>query len=114
MGESHYQDALLAVCGARRGDPVAYECLAALVPEPSNPHDPNAAMVQVDARLVAYLSRADAVAYRPAVQAAAASRQVIVCHARIAGRGRESDTPNLGIFLKLPNPREALAEIQSN
>lgn len=112
VGESNYQDALLGVCGARRGNAVAYDCIAVLVPEPSNSYDRNAVMVQVDGNLVAYLSREDAVAYRPAVQAAAASGRVIACNARIAGRGRGGGTLNLGIFLKLPSARQALAGLK--
>lgn len=112
VGESHYQDALLGICGARRGDAVAYDCVAMLVPEPSNSYDRNAVMVQVDGDLVAYLAREDAVAYRSAVQAAASSGYVIACSARIAGRGHGASTPNLGIFLKLPSARQALVKVR--
>lgn len=112
VGESHYQETLLAVSGARLGDAIEYECVAALVPEPDNLYDANAVMVQVDANLVAYLSREDAASYRSAVQTAAASQRVIACNARIAGRGRDSDTLNLGIFLKLPNPDIAATDVR--
>lgn len=48
---------------------------AILVPEPANPYDPNAVMVQVAGNLVGYLSREDAVTYGPAIR-------------RIEGRGQ--------------------------
>ena len=41
---------------------------ALLVPEPSNPHDPNAVMVQIEGRLVGYLPRDEAVAYGPTLR----------------------------------------------
>jgi hypothetical protein len=39
---------------------VRFECFAALVLEPDNPYDSNAVRVEIDGRLVEYLSRADA------------------------------------------------------
>ena len=48
---------------------------AVLVPQPSNPHDPNAVMVQVDAKLVGYLARADAVNYRALIRQAGLAEQ---------------------------------------
>jgi hypothetical protein len=113
VGESHYQPALHAASGARLGEVVAFDCLAVLVPEPDNPYDANAVMVQVDANLVAYLSREDAASYRSAVQSAATSQRVIACNARIAGRGGNSDTLNLGIFLHLPSPDTAEADVRA-
>lgn len=99
--------------GARRGEPVSHDCIAALVRESDNPYDPNAVMVQVDARQVAHLSREDAIAYRRALQAAAEGSLAIACKARISGRGSDADTPNLGIFLKLPDPTEAELEVRT-
>ncbi|MBA3305329.1 MAG: HIRAN domain-containing protein, partial [Thermoleophilaceae bacterium] len=39
------------------------------MPEPGNPHDPNAVMVQIRGRLVGYLPRDAAVAYGPMLAA---------------------------------------------
>ena len=111
VGESNYQHTLRSACGSVRWEDVAYDCLAVLVPQPSNRHDPNAVMVQVDGQLVGYLSRGDAADYGPAFQTAAAMGKVIACEARIAGRGPGSDTDNLGIFLHLPGPDEALLDV---
>lgn len=112
VGESFYQPALLAICSARAGEEVGHECIAVLVLEPDNPHDANAVRVEVDGRQVAHLSRPDALIYRPALRAAATAGLVIVCPAFIAGRGRDSDTPNLGIFLHLPSPHAAEVDVQ--
>lgn len=102
VGESHYQDALRLLCGNQAWEDVQCDCTALLVPQPSNPHDPNAVMVQVDAKLVGYLARADAVNYRALIREALP--RFIHCEARIAGRGPGSETSNLGVFLRLPPP----------
>lgn len=68
VGESHYQDAIRSACGWKPGTDTAFDCMAELVPEPTNPHDPNAIMVQIDGRCVGYLSRDDAVVYGPAIK----------------------------------------------
>ena len=56
---------------------VPFDCIAALVPEPSNPYDSNAVMVQIDGRHVGYLSREDAVAFCFRVKCR--SRYVMFC-----------------------------------
>lgn len=112
VGESHYQDALLAACGGRRGQAVSHDCAAILLPEPGNPYDPAAVMVWAGGRHVAYLSRSDAAAYRPAIALASTIDHLIACPAHIAGRGEEGETANLGIFLHLPTPAEALAGVE--
>lgn len=108
VGEASYQGALTSVCGSRRWEDVAYECIAGLLPEPDNPHDPNAVQVQVNGLLVGYLSRGDAIAYRPMIDSVMASGNLLAAKARIAGRGPGSDTSNVGIFLKLPQPDEPI------
>lgn len=102
VGESHYQDALISICGSKRWQKVAFDCLAALAPEPSNPHDSMAISVQINGQIVGHLSRADARTYRRLIDEAAP--QFIACRARIAGRGEGSETSNLGVFLQLPRP----------
>jgi hypothetical protein len=113
VGESFYQPTLLAVCGARRGEAVGHECTALLVLEPENPHDPNAVRIEVEGHLVGHLSRADALAYRATLQAAAAAGRAVACPAWIAGRGTGGETVNLGIFLHLPSPGAALARFRA-
>ena len=100
-GESHYQDALRKMIGPTKGD-VAVDTEALLIPEPSNPHDPNAVMVQIDGQLVGYLPRDEAVAYGPTLKQLGERGRTGLCEARIAGRA-ESGTSNLGVFLRLPD-----------
>ena len=95
-GESHYQDALHEIAGESEGE-VRLETTAALIPEPTNPHDPNAIRVEIDGKLVGYLPREKAVAYGPLVNEPAERGRTAVCEAMVAGRGGV-----LGVFLKLP------------
>jgi hypothetical protein len=62
---------------------------------------------------VGYLSRGDALDYQGAVRKAADMGYTIVCQARIAGREQGSETPNLGIFLDLPTPEGAIAQLNA-
>lgn len=108
VGESHYQDALRSICGSHQWEDVSYDCLAALVPEPSNPYDRNAVMVQINAFCVGHLSHSDAVRYRRLIDEAAAKQKYVACRARIAGHGPGGETSNLGVFLKLPRADESI------
>lgn len=76
VGESNYQDALWAAAGVENtGQRVAVECIAELVPEPDNPHDPKAIMVRVNGQCVGYLSRGVARRYGKRVRAMTAASQ---------------------------------------
>jgi hypothetical protein len=101
-GESHYQEALRALTDTDGATEVRLEVEAVLVPEPTNPHDPNAVMVQVGGLLVGYLPRQSAVAYGPMIAAVAARSRAAACEAMIAARG--GPTSALGVFLRLPKP----------
>ena len=92
-GESHYQDALHEIAGGQD----RLETTAALVPEPTNPHDENAVRVEIDGKLVGYLPRQAAIDYGPLVKKPTERGRTAVCEAMIAGRGGV-----LGVFLKLP------------
>eukprot|EP00873_Tetraselmis_striata_P031941 jgi/Tetstr1/452205/TSEL_039241.t1 len=60
VGESHYQDALDAICGGKCEEGHELECVALLRREPHNKHDPNAIDVMINGRKVDHLSRTDA------------------------------------------------------
>lgn len=60
VGESHYQDALDAICGGKCEEGHELECVALLRREPHNKHDPNAIAVMINGRKVGHLSRTDA------------------------------------------------------
>jgi hypothetical protein len=110
VGESFYQPALLCQCGARKGDAVHFPCRAYLVAQPDNPYDRNAVAVQIGGQLVGHLSRSEAPRWQPLVQQLAARGYAASCEAMIAGRGRDGETDNLGVFLHLPTPTEARAQ----
>lgn len=114
VGESHYQAALEEVCG-RRGrswTEVNCEVTVILVPEPTNDYDANAVMVTVSGRHVGYLSRKDAKAYADVIALAHELGARPACRALICGRGEGSETRNLGIFLDLAGPQDALRDLE--
>jgi tetratricopeptide (TPR) repeat protein len=70
VGESHYQDRLLAIAAGRiaEGKPVKFRVV--LIPEPKNEYDPNAVAVHAEnGGIIGYLSREDAEEYQPAIVA---------------------------------------------
>jgi hypothetical protein len=98
VGESNYQDAIRKACGWKKGTDTHFDCMAELVPEPTNPFDPNAIMVRIDGACVGYLSRGDATKFGPAIRAAINRQGSGSCRAVIAGRAL-GETDNLGVFL---------------
>lgn len=77
--------------------------LAELIPEPSNPHDPNAIRVEIDGRLVGYLSRDNAIKYGQLITGFAASNARPFAQASIVGRWNAELRGDLfGVFLQMP------------
>lgn len=106
VGESHYQAALRNAVHGRAAGADFDEHLpvtAVLVPEPSNPFDPNA--VRVDVRsdagpaTVGYVAREMAVHYQPALLALDTNHYG-TCPARITGGGEKY----YGIYMHLAGP----------
>lgn len=93
VGESFYQPALRRAAGGRTAEP-AFEshipARAVLVPEPRNPHDPNAVRVDLvtssGLETAGYLARPVAARYQPGLLALGAGR-LATCEARITGGG---------------------------
>lgn len=100
VGESFYQPAIRAACSWKPGADTFHECMAELVPEPTNEHDPNCIRVEIDGQLVGHLSRADAIRLGPSVRAGIAQQGSGMCRAVIAGHAG-GETENLGVFLHL-------------
>jgi len=103
VGESHYQDALEAICGERDDDGVDRVLNASLVLEGSNPYDPQAVRVDIDGKAVGYLSRPTARAFRQRVAAGQPEGTALPCKARIKGgwdRGA-GDQGHFGVWLNL-------------
>ena len=115
VGESHYQTALWSAVQGRPAGEGFDEHLpvtAVLVPEPTNPYDPNAVRVDVrsngSSEIVGYLARAVAAAYQPVLLALGANRYG-TCAARITGGGEKY----YGIYLHLAGPEVLLFANQS-
>ena len=104
VGVSHYQDALRAITGRAGDEEMRAEKVAQFVPEPDNPHDPNAIAVHIDGRLVGYLSREENTRWRDVL----AGNHAVGAEAMISGR---AGIDVMGVFLRLPTPTEARAQI---
>lgn len=101
VGESHYQDALWRVVGARTTDRVREEVQAVLVAESDNVYDPNAISVWIDGMKTGYLSREDAEVYRPGLLALQTREgKSIGLRGVIVGGGIREDGPGfLGVWM---------------
>jgi hypothetical protein len=98
VGESHYQDNLWRVVGGERADRRVHEgCVAVLIAENDNPHDPNAISVWINGAVVGYLASQDAAEYRPGLLLLSAKGPVAL-RGSIVGGGF-GGTPQLGVFL---------------
>ena len=101
VGESQYQPALQQI--ARRRGRI---CWAKLVPEPDNPFDRSAVMVEIDGMTVGYLTRSAAREYQRRLLALAAPLEV---PAKLIGG--TADKPSFGVLLdhremvRLPTPK---------
>jgi hypothetical protein len=117
VGEGSYQ-ANLRTLGGRSGPdgPANTAFVAGLVRDPANRYDENAIAVRIDGRLVGYLSREDAIRYRPVVEWAAAQDHIIACDARLTGgwdNGR-GDQGHTGAILHVGTPGETLIELRED
>lgn len=97
VGEAKYQAALEEICGGRTEDDVDRIVAADLVLEDTNPYDKNAVQVQILGKTVAYLSRADAKAFRERLIREAVTAEQFQCKANIRG-GWERGDGNRGNF----------------
>jgi hypothetical protein len=101
VGESNYQDELWSRCGGSLGDRIRCETVAVLVPEPDNPHDPNAISVCIDNKVVGYLPRQIAATYVSGLrELMARSGAHMALRGVIVGGGYYADGPGrLGVWL---------------
>lgn len=105
VGESRFQDELLALVGGRRPyGGVDVRAVAELIPDPANPYDADAIEVRIDGLRVGYLRHDAAVAHRAEVEDSLDLHGFATCQARIRGgwdRGH-GDVGALGVTLELP------------
>lgn len=106
VGESHHQDALLAICGGRRyTGGVELETVARLISHPGNTYDRGSVEVRIDGFTVGYLSRDDAADLHPLIVESIARDGMATCPATIRGgwdRG-SGDVGRYGVTLRLPS-----------
>ena len=108
VGEASYQDALEKICGGRDLYSAEHQCQALLLPEPSNPHDPNAVQVIVDRKVVGYLARKHAAEYHHYIGMKASS-----CDAKIVGGWDDGETiGHFGIKLKIKWPPKPAPQLR--
>lgn len=101
VGESHYQDALSAICGGKTAKGHNLKTTATLILENDNPHDDNAIRVEISGRKVGYLSRSDAKSLRKIMAHKKWGNAKVSCPALIKGgwdRGR-GDEGDFGVSL---------------
>jgi hypothetical protein len=106
VGESHHQDEIEKLAGGRTKTSAHVECVATLIPEPDNPHDPNAVLVEVNGAIVGYLSRDIAPLFNAALARTGCGSAT--CAAVIVGgwsRGK-SDRGSFGVKLNAFLPFE--------
>jgi hypothetical protein len=123
VGEASYQGTLEVIAGGRTINGGVYrDHTALLLPEPSNPYDVNAVRVILTSSVggrsgkVGYLSREDAVAYRPVIDRLAASGRLVACRASIQGgwdRGPR-DRGSFGVLLHMGSPADLMADLASD
>ncbi len=115
------QDTLERIVGGRSLDgPRKPDQVAMLLPEPSGPHGPDAVRVVVIPTKrgnpwgkVGYLSREDAMRYRPVIDRVASIEKVTACHASLKielDQGLE-DRPYIGVTLHLETPADLMREL---
>lgn len=102
VGELSYQAALWRLSGGAGGDRIRCDAVAVLVPEPTNPHDPNAIGVHIDGYLVGYLPRGVAQDYLPGLRHLMSKLGgYIALRGVIVGGGYYADGPGrLGVWLE--------------
>ncbi|WWT40040.1 hypothetical protein [Nostoc phage Nsp-JY10] len=101
VGESRYQENLLAIAGPKTEEGCEIECEATLWREPLNAYDPYAIRVDISGRTVGYFSRADAAAVAPVMD----GRGIPAVRADaliVGGWKRSRDEGSFGVRLDLP------------
>ena len=106
VGESTHQDELLALTGGRRTWSGAHRrVVARLEPVDDNPFDDQAVAVVIEDRLVGFLPRRAAEAYRPLVEESIGRTGSANCVAEIRGGWERShgDVGRFGVVVLLPD-----------
>ena len=87
VGESNYQGAISKLAGVHGTDGANLHCVASLIPENLNRHDPKAVAVKIQGEVIGYLSRDDARSFRRRLAQKKFSGATTTCDACIVGGG---------------------------
>ena len=110
VGESRRQSTLRALAGDRLKQEEFVIFTAAVVPEPTNSFDSNAVAIYIHrGGHVGYLTREDAVEYKPVCEALIAQKAIGLCRARLIGG--TTNKPSIGVMLDLAEPATLLDTI---
>ena len=101
VGESFYQNDIARLAGAHGEHSAEVQCIATLVLEDDNKHDPKAVAVIVGGRKVAHLSRDDARSFRRRLGAKKLSGATTTCDAMVVGGGTKRGGEKLMYGIKL-------------
>lgn len=113
VGTSYHQDVLARIAGdaLKRREHVAFTAL--IVPEPENPHDPNAVAVVADGLgPVGYFGRRDAVRYRAMAAELLRRRAVGACEAFLTGGW--TDEATIGVRLEIEGPEDTAQQVRAH
>lgn len=112
-GTSHRQPLLSRIAGdaLRKGEHVAFTAL--IVPEPGNPHDPNAIAVTADGLgPIGYFARRDALRYKAMAEELIRQGAVGVCEAFLTGGWNEEAT--IGVRLEIEEPAGTAQQVRAH
>ena len=112
-GTSHRQEVLARIAGGalRRREHVAFTAL--IVPEPDNPHDPNAIAVVAEGRgPVGYFGRRDALRYKALAEELIGRDAVGVCEAYLTGGW--DDEATIGVRLEIEGPEDTAQQVRAD
>jgi hypothetical protein len=112
-GTSHRQQVLARIAGEalRKGEHVAFTAL--IVPEPDNPHDPNAIAVVADGQgPIGYFARRDALRYKAMAEELIRRNAIGVCEAFLTGGWNDQAT--IGVRLEIEEPEGTAQQIRAH
>lgn len=115
VGESNYTRNFEQICGKKRTEQSINLIVdVAIIPEPSNPYDPNAFVVKVKDKEVGYLPRQTAKFFRELYDKYKIDNQTaLIVKGQIRGGwARNNIKANYGIWLDLPNSSIIEEEVQ--
>lgn len=101
VGESHYQDALIAIFGAYTKNGRSDACQADLVREPKNKFDKNAVRCEIQGKLVGYVNREEAATISAFMRKKRSTRMTVTANVNGGWNRNSSDRGPYGVTVEL-------------